>query len=78
MTDPDVDICLDYDNAIRVSAWISHFLFEGKDLPDYCGEDMAPILDQIENQTRMIDVLECQGKIEWDNAPSRSPDRLSL
>jgi hypothetical protein len=66
---------LEDDNAVRVAAWVAHFLFEDEKLPDYCGEDFAPLLDQIDTQSSVFDAMECQGQIEWDH-PSRSNDRI--
>jgi hypothetical protein len=68
---------LEDDNAIRVAAWISHFLFEDEKLPDYCGEDFAPLLDQIDSQSSALYALECQGEIEWEwPSPSVVSGRL--
>lgn len=71
-----IQITLEDDNAIRVAAWISNLLFENRNLPDHCGEDFAPLLDQIDSQSKMIDVLECSGEVEWVRSPSTTPGRI--
>jgi len=63
---------LDYDNAIRVSAWIGYALNVG--LSEQAAEDFAPLLDQIDSQSHIVDVLECQGDVEW--IPSTPKGRL--